>query len=432
VSSRTLAVRRDEALGNGPRICLFGAAPDVGNHGLNALMLATLDGVTRRHPDAWITVFDNGLGRRRQRFGLDDRTVEVDCVGFRGGHRYYRPENHLTTRFAARSGLLGNPGAAALASADVVLDISAGDSFTDLYGAKRFTVTVAGKRIALATRRPLVLLPQTYGPFLHRRSLDRATTLLRGSAAAWARGADSYRRMVRMLGPDHDPSRHHLGVDMAFTLCPVSPDPVVVEQLEGTLEVACGAPVAGLNVSGLLYERPDVEGRYGLTADYRSAVQRIAERIVASGGTVLLVPHVGSDVAACRALRDTLDDPRVVLAPPGLDAAETKWLIGRTDFFCGTRMHSTIAALTSRVPTCAVAYSLKTTEVFGTLGVAERVADARRCTTEQLVEQVMRGWDERAAIGAVLERSAPVAIAAARTQQDAILDTVDQLIGVDT
>ena len=44
----------------------------------------------------------------------------------------------------------------------------------------------------------------------------------------------------------------------------------------------------------------------------------------------------------------------------------------------------------------------------------------------------MRGWDERAAIGAVLERSAPVAIAAARTQQDAILDTVDQLIGVDT
>lgn len=429
MSSRTLSARHEEAVGTGPRICLFGAAPDSGNHGVSALMLATVDGLSRRHADAVITVFDNGLGARRRTFVVGDRTVAVDCIGFRGGRRYNRPENQLTTRVAARAGGLGNPGAAAVLSADVVLDLTAGDSFTDLYGRERFATTAAGKRLALAAGRPLVLLPQTYGPFRHRRTLHRATALLRGATAAWARGADSHRQMVRMLGPHHDPARHHLGVDMAFTLPPTPPGPTVMAQVERTLGMVPGAPVAGVNVSGLLYGRPDAGQRYGLAVDYDRTVRGIVVGLLDAGATVLLVPHVRNDIAACHALAADVHDRRLVVAPPELGAAETKWLIGRTDFFCGTRMHATIAALTSSVPTCAIAYSPKTAEVFRTLGVADRVVDARRDGTEDVVAAVLQGWEERRAIRTVLQRSVPVAVGHAVAQRDAILDVVDRLVG---
>ena len=92
-------------------------------------------------------------------------------------------------------------------------------------------------------------------------------------------------------------------------------------------------------------------------------------------------------------------------------------------------MKATIAALTSSVPTCAVAYSPKTEEVFRTLGVADRVIDARREDTEGVVAAVLRGWEERRAIRTVLERSVPIAVGHAVARRDAILDVVDRLVG---
>jgi polysaccharide pyruvyl transferase WcaK-like protein len=54
-----------------------------------------------------------------------------------------------------------------------------------------------------------------------------------------------------------------------------------------------------------------------------------------------------------------------------LSAAELKWGISRLDVFAGGRMHSTIAALSSCVPTLSLAYSVKalgiTQDVYGTL-----------------------------------------------------------------
>ena len=41
---------------------------------------------------------------------------------------------------------------------------------------------------------------------------------------------------------------------------------------------------------------------------------------------------------------------RVAIAPRLPNVCETKWLISQLDWFCGTRMHTTIAALSSNVP----------------------------------------------------------------------------------
>ena len=47
------------------------------------------------------------------------------------------------------------------------------------------------------------------------------------------------------------------------------------------------------------------------------------------------------------------------LVSPEYNAAETKWIISRMALFAGARTHSTIAALSSGIPTLSFAYSIK-------------------------------------------------------------------------
>lgn len=49
----------------------------------------------------------------------------------------------------------------------------------------------------------------------------------------------------------------------------------------------------------------------------------------------------------------------IVLLPPDLNAAETKWVISQLSVFAGARTHSTIASLSSCVPTLSFVYSIK-------------------------------------------------------------------------
>jgi polysaccharide pyruvyl transferase WcaK-like protein len=50
---------------------------------------------------------------------------------------------------------------------------------------------------------------------------------------------------------------------------------------------------------------------------------------------------------------------KITLIPPIYNAEQTKWIIGQMAVFAGARTHSTIAALSSGVPTLSFAYSIK-------------------------------------------------------------------------
>jgi polysaccharide pyruvyl transferase WcaK-like protein len=54
---------------------------------------------------------------------------------------------------------------------DIVADITGGDSFSDIYGMRRFLIGFLRKWLVLLFNKDLVMLPQTYGPF--KRSLTR-------------------------------------------------------------------------------------------------------------------------------------------------------------------------------------------------------------------------------------------------------------------
>ena len=78
-----------------------------------------------------------------------------------------------------------------------------------------------------------------------------------------------------------------------------------------------------------------------------------------------------------------------------LTRGEAKWIIGHCDWFCATRMHAAIAALSSGVPSAAVAYSRKAVGVFETCGQEEYVIDARRADATDIVNHLWWAYQKR-------------------------------------
>lgn len=415
------------------RLCLFGAAGDTGNLGVSALRQALLVGLLRRLPDAHITAFDHGRGMR-------DETVEehgevlgsVACRGAVLSKRLTRGESWATIRAALRLAPTRNAVAAELDRATAVLDISAGDSFSDLYGLRRFRSVHAPKAAARSAAKPLFLLPQTYGPFRVpvTRAVARATVAY--ASLAWARDPRSFERLVELAGGQRT-HRLRSGVDVAFLLR--AERPPIETALRAWLDRDDGTPLVGVNVSGLLSQASRQAGSLRQTADYREAMRRLLQRFLdRTSARVLLVPHVlGTSAEADRpaakelvtAVGATTD--RVKVAPEGLSAVETKWLIGRTDWFCGARMHACIAALSQGVPTAGVAYSAKAAGVFETVGAVEHVADGRELDTSDLVDRLWDSWQVRQRVQQVLSSTVPGVEARAAALLDELAERIEAL-----
>ena len=267
---------------------------------------------------------------------------------------------------APRDGFVG-----AARRCDLVLDIGAGDSFADIYGAARILKMLTAQRLVGLAGRSLVMSPQTIGPF--RRPWIRRLALgaMRRARAVAVRDELSagFAREMGYLGELVE------ATDVALAL-PFDPPPARPPD----------APVrVGLNVSGLLwnggYSRDNM---FGLRADYPALVRRLAEHVQTSGAELHLISHVTSashavedDGSAAGALAEELPRPPVI-APVFSGPSQAKTYIAGMDFFVGARMHACIAAFSTGVPVVPMAYSRKFAGLFGTLGYPH-VAD---CTVE--------------------------------------------------
>lgn len=427
------------------RIGLFGAAPDTGNMGVSALCHAFLDAMIARLPGCEFVIFDNSRGRRKSDYAAGQASVPITYSGVRGGKRLYRSENLNTMAAMARWPMAGRlqAGLALIDSCDVIMDVSGGDSFSDIYGETRFHRMLLPKRIALRRGVPLLLLPQTYGPYTAKHSIDQVRLVLLEAGQAWARDARSYRLMQSLLGDDFDPAAHRSGVDMAFGLEARRPDdaahPLPVEWQHSA------ATLVGLNVSGLIWHARRLQGDgFGFKADYLEVVMRLLIWLLEeTHANVLLIPHVQvasgheeSDDDACAEVISRLGDraewaSRCAIVPPGFDPYELKWIIGQCDWFCGTRMHATIAGLSSGVPTASIVYSDKAQGVFETCGQGDGVIDPRTEGTDRVLAQLQAHFLGRERVRASLAAELPTMRCRLAEQMDAIAEFARQCAHVE-
>jgi polysaccharide pyruvyl transferase WcaK-like protein len=145
---------------------------------------------------------------------------------------------------------------------------------------------------------------------------------------------------------------------------------------------------------------------FDLKIDYRKLMHDLIECLVGEHDAhIMLVPHVmganegsESDVVACQKIfSDSKPDScqRLHLIEETYDQHEIKALIGRTDFFIGSRMHACIGALSQGVPAVGLAYSKKFKGVFETIGMENLVIDLRDRTHLGIIESIETLYGER-------------------------------------
>lgn len=285
---------------------------------------------------------------------------------------------------------------------DIVVNINAGDGFTDLYSFKRMISESYMMLLAHRKKKPTVMAPQTIGPFKRSASRSIARRVLGGCSTVFARDHLSTELTASLV---HRANVVEV-VDVAFAL-PYAKAPL--PPLDGE------ALHVGINVSGLLY-RGGYDGKnyFDLAVDYKDFVHSLVRDVQERGHRVHLIAHViaepGSvedDYSACQEVATHFPD--AVVAPRFDDAIAAKSYIAGLDFFSGARMHATIAAFSSGVPVVPIGYSKKLNGLYGTLGYSYYL-DIRdsRWTVESAVKQMLDWLERRHDLSAGLAESQPV------------------------
>lgn len=304
------------------------------------------------------------------------------------------------TPVCGRSMLSSNGVRATLRRADVVLDIGEGDSFTDIYGAKRLAYFSATKILASLFGRPLILCPQTIGPFTRWWSRLLADYCMNRAEFVFPRDELSY----RYLQTRHLRIPIEEMVDVAFAL------PFARPEAQGA-----SRPRIGINVSGLLWSGGYTgKNQFGLTVDYPALTRRLIRHFSELvGAEVILVPHVVGDKSAIDGdigVSEQLlkEFPAISVAPVFSGPSEAKSYISGLDFFVGARMHACIAAFSSGVPVVPLAYSRKFTGLFATLGYPH-VADCQRQSNDEVADLVTRTYADSETVRESIARGNQVA-----------------------
>ncbi|HEX7946771.1 MAG TPA: polysaccharide pyruvyl transferase family protein [Phenylobacterium sp.] len=279
--------------------------------------------------------------------------------------------------------------AARIGRMDCVLDIGAGDSFTDIYSSKRFGFLFLSKAMAILRGVPLLLSPQTIGPFTRQPHKALAAWAMRHAKAVVARDPQSFAAIGEMA-PD---ARRVEAIDVAFRLPYTRP------------ERAPGGPLEiGVNVSGLLFNGGYTgANEFGLQVDYAGLMRGFIAAMAARPNTrVHLICHVTGglpmDDDGLVADRLAAEFPGAVRVPNFASPSEAKSYISGMDFLVAGRMHACIAAYSSGVPVVPVAYSRKFSGLFqGVLGYDYGVP-VSGLSTEAALEYLLKSVDERARV----------------------------------
>lgn len=280
------------------------------------------------------------------------------------------------------------PLAEGLKRADIVVDIGGGDSFADIYGAKRFFTIWATKMHAIRMGKPMILSPQTIGPFDTQYARPLARWAMNRSKLVVSRDAPTTAFLKEMK------VRDELVLEATDVAMRLPYDPPTLRDPGGKVKV-------GLNVSGLLMNGGYTQSnQFGLKSDHPALIRRIIGLFHGRDDVELhLVGHVQSkeiavedDHRANEALAKEF--PGVIVSPFFTSPIEAKSYIAGLDFFMGARMHATIAAFSSGVPVVPMAYSRKFAGVFGTLGY-DRIADCKHDSDDEIVARIQHGFENR-------------------------------------
>lgn len=254
-----------------------------------------------------------------------------------------------------------------LKKSDEAYILNEGDSFSDIYGTKRWLRILATNALTVLCSKRSCYLPQTIGPFSSRLNEKLARFLVSRSHTALVRDSISEERF-RSCGVKLSP-------DIAFLAPTYEAGSEAQKKHEGF--------TVGVNVSGLLME--NFNGNFEPVLYVKNIVSLIEkicrEKAANRDVTIVFLPHVISETGRDG---DNLVDydlvKEAIRRQLGIQSFEEpeignyydfKVHVSGCDAFIGSRMHAVIGAITQGIPVYPITYSPKFEGTLAWLGVKE-------------------------------------------------------------
>lgn len=388
-------------------VCLLGASFETANLGVSALADSAISGILSANPDAKVFLLDYAYNRKDYRYEHKGEFITIPLVNIRFSKKFYMSNNIafliacvLLNRFTCGRFsrlLIRNMVLKKLLTTDVFVSITAGDSFSDIYGKRSFLYVGLPILLASLFKKKMIFMPQTYGPFKACISECWARVLLKRADHIYSRDFKSIpviKRVVPLKANDIEFCH-----DVAFGLPAAIPHdlPITVKRKKST--------VVGVNVSGLLYMGGyKKDNMFGLKMDYRELIEEIVNEMLAEDVYIQLIPHVvGSDsiendTRACKAVYDSMSTStkdQLCAVEHNYDQREIKGVISLCDFFIGSRMHACIAALSQGIPAVGIAYSRKFIGLYETIDCRDLVLDPRQMNINEIITSLIKLYKEK-------------------------------------
>jgi colanic acid/amylovoran biosynthesis protein len=352
------------------RVLILWARPEAPNFGVRVLAEGTAALVRRVWPHAKCTFHDYGSSASPVRIGDPRELAREWATGSRGLRSWLR-------------------------EFDLVVDTRSGDSFADIYGLQRLATMSAVAQFVRSSGVPLVLGPQTIGPF-HR-------------APSRALGRVGLRAATRTMARDHRSAA--CAAELGHPVDALTTD--VVFALDAPQRTVTRDVV--LNVSGLLWQGDE----HVDSARYRATVSDLYRQLVARGREVTLLAHVvgqgpgDNDVPAIEEFAAAHEGPVDVVVPSSLD--EVREVVAGASVVLGSRMHACLNALSVGTPAVPLAYSRKFAPLLGDLGWTSSIDLRTEPAPVEAALTILEDEPELTAAAADVRRRAQVLLAEAET-----------------
>ncbi len=271
----------------------------------------------------------------------------------------------------------------------LVAAINGGDGFSDIYGVRIFRGRLDGIKIAMKYNIPLMMLPQTIGPFKSEEIKEQAIEILK--YAKWIFVRDE--KFIDALNMFQ--LKYEITKDLSYYM---KPEPWKVDVPEGSV---------GINVSGLALSNnfPGLQGQFD---SYPQLIKTIISFFQKKGKNIFLIPHSynywhpeknNDDLEACKTIYDEIEDKtNIVLVSKDMISPQIKYLISKMSFFIGTRMHANFAAIYTNVPVFGLAYSYKFEAGFNANGLdgkrqTAKINNISNLDVKKIVEKIEYIYD---------------------------------------
>jgi len=261
---------------------------------------------------------------------------------------------------------------------DIIIDLS-GDTLADSLCSVSI-VSIMGILIGILLNKPIVVFSQSIGPFkkwsltLARFSLNKVDLIIVREEIT-----KKYLEKLKIDSPIF------LTADCAFILETASSE--IIEEILSR---------EGINIENNVFIGISPNVRQD-SENYVSIMAQMIDYIIENlKSKVIIIPHVVNDLVVSQKIyKKIINKNKVKLIKNNYSPEELKGIICLCEIFIGARMHSNIAALSTYVPTMAIAWSHKYYGIMRKLGQEKYVFDFRTMNFSSVVSKIDELWCNR-------------------------------------